>query len=235
MRKIILYAFVFFVSIGNTGKTADSPVPFTVQEKWVYEHTGPRPWSDGKDSIDENHVLEVISVEGVNGIKRWAVKETWGTDERDNSILYYDSEKQLHKQEVGQNFVICFNPPIPDHSTMDIGEEKTVEINAIMGNEGRGQHNPLIIQAKRLENEMVTVPAGQFEDCIHVETEETITFETENGNVDLVLKQSFWYHSEANGIVKQHWQFSPVQFGDNIRTAYSCTSELIEHTLPEKE
>ncbi len=234
MRNFVLFCFSIAV-LGNgiLSYSSEDGAPFHVGEKWIYQHEGPRPWSKN-EPVNGDRVREVISTEGAGDQQVWIISEHWGTSDEHGTKFYYDEEKKLEKQEVGYDFVIRFNPPYPNLNSLVPGEEKIYEIKSSMGGEGRGHSFPMQITAKRIEDETLVVPAGEFTDCHHVQAEQTITFKTETGDFELKLKHEIWFHEDANGAVKEKWEFLPVQFGNTKRPGYTCVSELSKHIAGEK-
>ncbi|GEM_PF-1204783 len=232
MREAVIHAIVMIFCFGTILQADEKAEPFRDKEMWLYEHSGPRPWSDGKNRIDGPRIREVVSVEGSGSLKQWVIKEKWNDADEGANLLYYDAERKLHKQEeIGRNFTIRFEPAIPDLGVLNPHEEMRYEIKAVMGDGGQGQSHPLVITAKRMADETVTVPAGEFKDCVKVESEHVITFETETGNIQPKLKLIIWFHPDANGVVKEMWDFMPVRFGNTERPGYQCVSELKMHTV----
>lgn len=196
----------------------------TVGEKWIYEHTGARPMSPPDVTFDGERTREVVKIEGEGADKRWLLKEQWGSDDERPVTYYLDARKMISKFEVGDGQMIEYKKPIPeDWSDLKVDEEKTVESSFSFG----ANDMPLKIVAKRLKDETVKVPAGEFVDCCHVQVTNTMTFSGDQGEMKFSFQYDYWYHEKANGLVKIVFKMDMPDGGGEGQTG---TSVLKSHT-----
>jgi hypothetical protein len=137
-----------------------------VGEKWVYEVEGPRPMSNPPMTVDGDRVDELVAITGEGADKRWQLKSTWGKDDATPSLATIDAQSRLHQVEIGSTMTIGFTPPVPtEWADLKVGGTTTFETKlAVMGFE-----MPLKYEVKRLPDESVTVPAGTFDGCRHIQ------------------------------------------------------------------
>ena len=168
-----------------------------VGEKWIYQHEGTRPLSNPPAAIRGDRTNEVIAIQGEAANKRWLVKHTWGEKDENPGIFHMDAEKRLHQVEVGTSLTLTFAPPVPmEWPELKSGEEKTYESKmAVMGFEV-----PLKYEVKRLPDEAVRVPAGEFTACRHVQV---VVHGIDAQGQPNQSRSDYWFHPKANGLVKE--------------------------------
>lgn len=189
-----------------------------VGEKWTYKHEGPRPFSDPSIKIKGDLTVEVTKIEGEGAAKRYLLKTLWGTEDANPTTTYIDPNNMIHKMEIQYMAVLLFNPPVPAVWPLKPGEQKTLKTNMDVG----GFVIPIEYVTKRLKDETITVPAGQFEKCRHFEIISSL--QNEMGE-PMKVKTDQWYHPKVRNYVKEvvimNYQ------GDN---SYTGTSILKAHT-----
>lgn len=196
MIPVLAVAVLFMAN----GVNADE---LKVGETWVFKHEGARPMGPPNENFDGDRVREVVSTEGESEKKVWVIKEIWGENDNRVSYTFVNAKKMISKVEVGENRnAISFEPAIPMvYTQLKPDEEKTYKSNFSWQN---GPSIPMTIKAKRLKNETVKVPAGEYKDCIHAMLEETITFTTNSGeSMTIYNTREVWYHMDVNGMVKE--------------------------------
>jgi hypothetical protein len=177
--------------------------------------------SDGEKLVEGPRVTEVTAVQGGGEEKRWLFKVQWGENDPNPSTIHVDAQRRLHRLELGALGALKFTPP-PPAEWMDLkpGEEKTVESAIrILGFE-----IPLKYNAKRMADQTITVPAGEFVDCQRVRV---ITESLNQLGQPTTTRYDYWYHPKVNGLVKEVFVY-------NYQTpkAYLGTSLLKSHTTP---
>jgi hypothetical protein len=189
-----------------------------VGEKWVYKHEGPRPYGDGSVSVEGDRTTEVTAIQGEGATKRYLLKDMWGTNDPNPSVAQIDPNNMLHKIEVEYVATILFDPPVPTVWSLKVGEEKTLKTQMDLG----GFALPIEYVAKRLKDETLSVPAGEFKNCQHVQVISTMQSDEFPGGK---TKLEYWYHPKVRNLVKEvivtNYQ------GDN---SYTTTSTLESHT-----
>ena len=189
-----------------------------VGEKWTYKHEGPRPFVDASATIQGDPTVEVTAIKGEGADKRFLLKTLWGTEDANPSTTYIDSKKMIHKIDIEYLGILGFTPPVPAIWLLKPGEEKTLKANM----EVAGFSIPIEYKAKRLKDETITVLAGMFKNCQHIQV---ITSAQDQAGNPVKHKQDYWYHPNVGNIIKD--VIITNYKGDN---SYTSTSVLKSHT-----
>ncbi len=210
--------FLAVVTLGVLAGGSLYAEDWKVGEKWVYRHEGPRPYGDASMTVNGDRTTEVTAIQGEGAARRYLLKNQWGKDDANPTISHIDPNNMLHKMEIESVVVILFDPPIPAIWSMKVGEEKVLKTQMDLG----GFPLPIEYVAKRLKDETLTVPAGEFKDCQHVQVVSTMQSDAvPNGKTKL----DCWYHPAVRNLVKEvvvtNYQ------GDN---SYTATGTLKSHT-----
>jgi hypothetical protein len=216
-----MYKFNLFLIIAGLAILSGGNVyaeDWKVGEKWTYKHEGPRPYADSSATVKGDRKVEVIAIKGEDGEKQYLLKNILGSEDPNPTTSYIDSKNMLHKIEIENMFTFLVTPPIPAIWRLKPGVEKTVKANM----EIAGISIPVEYVAKRLKDETITVPAGEFKKCQHVQIISSLQKET---GQTVKNKQEYWYHPKARNLIKEiivtNYQ------GDN---SYTSTSLLKSHT-----
>ncbi|MBN2594241.1 MAG: hypothetical protein JXA81_12105 [Sedimentisphaerales bacterium] len=188
-----------------------------VGEKWIYKHEGPRPYADPSAMVKDDRTVEVTAIKGEGAEKRYLLKNMWGSEDSNPSTSYIDSKNMLHKIDIEYMFTLLITPPIPVFWLLKPGEEKTLRTNM----EFAGFSIPIEYIAKRMKDETITVPAGKFENCQHVQIISSL--QNENGQI-IKNKEEYWYHPHVRNLVKG--VIITNYHGDN---SYTSTNLLKSH------
>lgn len=187
-------------------------------EKWVYQHEGPRPHGDGSTLVKGDRTVEVSAVQGEGQEKRSLLKDVRGTGDPNPTVAYIDTKNMIHKIEVQSFATLTFAPPIPALWVLNVNEEKTLKSNIDMG----GFAFAIEYKAKRLPDETLTVPAGTFENCQHIQVVSTIRSDmmpTSQSRLD------YWYHPQVKNSVKE-----VIITNYQSDSSYTSTSTLKSYT-----
>ncbi|MEW6237839.1 MAG: hypothetical protein AB1656_20830 [Candidatus Omnitrophota bacterium] len=203
MRRLAL--FTMGMVLAGLSATAFAADPWMVGEKWTYQHEGDVPFRPPGTKIVGDRTREVIAVQGESEKKRWIIQEKWGDNDEQPAKHHVDAKRMNDKIEMGENAALIIDPPFPfDYMDLKAGEEKKYEPKF------QWNENPpmtIKITAKRVEDESIKAPAGEFKDCAHVISEETFGFTGQDGQaVAITTMREFWLHPSVNGFVK--WSFS---------------------------
>ena len=216
-----MYKFRLFLIIAGLAILSGGNVyaeDWKVGEKWTYKHEGPRPYADASATVKGDRKVEVIAIKGEEGEKQYLLKNILGSEDPNPSTSYIDSKNMLHKIEIENMFTFLVTPPIPAIWRLKPGEEKTVKANM----EIAGFSILVEYVAKRLKDETITVPAGEFKNCQHVQIISSLQNET---GQTIKNKQEYWYHPKVRNLVKEI--IATNYQGDN---SYTSTSLLKSHT-----
>jgi hypothetical protein len=187
-------------------------------EKWIYKHEGPRPFADSSATIQGDRTVEVIAIKGDGADKRFLLKTIWGTEDANPTTTYIDTKKMIHKIDIGYLGSLGFTPPVPTIWLLKPGEQKALKTQMHIA----GFSLPIEYLAKRLKDETVTVPAGKFKNCQHIQV---ITSTQDATGQPVKHKQDYWFHPKVGNFVKDV-VITNFQ-GDNN---YTSTSVLKSHT-----
>jgi hypothetical protein len=192
-----------------------------VGEKWIYKHEGPRPFADPSVTVKGDRTVEVTAIKGKGAEKRYLLKNMWGKEDANPSTAYIDSKNMLHKLDIEFMGTLLLDPPVPTIWPLKPGEEKALKTKMDIG----GFEIPIEYVAKRLKDETITVPAGKFKNCQHIQIISSLQNET---GQTVKNKQEYWYHPKARNLVKE--VVVTNYHGDN---SYTGTSVLKSHTKPD--
>ncbi len=220
MKKWKILILVLIGIIGMAGASEKDDL-FQTGEKWIYKHQGPKPGSLNPKKLNGDRIRKCLSSQGNNENKRWVVEEKYPTEE--GFRYFIDRNRLVNKIETGFDTTVHFNPPIPfDCQILQKDEEKEYHSEF---NFGRLLVS-YMVKSKRLKNETVIVPAGEFNDCHHYHNITIITFRNESAKTVIRLTQDVFYHPKAHGIVMEISKRSPVDLGGKILDGQTSTSVL---------
>lgn len=201
--------------------------PLTVGEKWTYSHEGYVPMRGPNFTLVGNRVREVVAVRGEADEKRWRVNEQWGEEDNWVSGQFVDANRLVDRSTGFGDQIVTIEPAFPlDYLHMEPQEEVSLESTFRFS---EGFTLVRAIKAIRVDDETVTVPAGEYENCIRVQIEETIRFTGQDGNqMTITTQREQWLHPSVNGVVKEI--AITAGFDGESQTG---TSELIAYTKDE--
>lgn len=216
-----------FCAVTWAGQAAKDP--FEVGQRWKYRHEGPRPGSMEPNAIDGERILHVISVVEEQEGKQWVIEERFTKGEDVIGRLHVNEERLLTAIEIenekGEVAKLRYDPPVPHQVTeLNIGEEKTIETSLKMDSAEFALPSTIVI--RRLDNETITTPAGEFVDCLHYRTATTSTFNIKIAKIPFTEERERWYHPKVNGLVKEVYRKGPFKFLTWSRKGYTATSVL---------
>jgi len=216
MYKLNLFLIIAGLAILSGGNVYAED--WKVGEKWTYKHEGPRPYADSSATVKGDRKVEVIAIKGEEEEKQYLLKNILGSEDPNPTTSYIDSKNMLHKIEIENMFTFVVTPPIPAIWRLKPGEEKTVKANMEIADFSI----PVEYVAKRLKDETITVPAGEFINCQHVQIISSLQNET---GQTVKNKQEYWYHSKARNLIKE---IIVTNYQGN--NSYTSTSLLNSHT-----
>ncbi|RJP32553.1 MAG: hypothetical protein C4527_05870 [Candidatus Omnitrophota bacterium] len=174
---------------------------WTVGEKWTYQHEGAVPWRSPDQQIDGDRIREVVSVQGEGEAKRWLISEIWGNESDRAGSQHVDAQRLYDKMDIPNGESVPFKPALPfDYLNLKAGEKKDYE-SKVTGPDG--MEVPLKYSAERLADETIKVPAGEYKNCVHVKSQESIIFSREGQELTITTNRESWYHPSVNGMVKE--------------------------------
>ncbi len=204
--------------------------PFAVGEKWTYKHEGAIPMRPPDTTMSGDRIREVVGVKGEGKEKRWLILEAWGNDDQWAGKRYVCADRMYDRMEGGGDMIMTIKPAtLFDGLNLKPDEEKSIECTFEVSAD---MSFPIKYTIKRVKDQTVKVPAGEFENCICVKSEEAITFSPPNGGdgMTITTKREQWYHPKVNGLVKEI--FTILGPGGEDQKG---TSELKSYTKEKKE
>ena len=227
--RMVLVGTLIALLCTATWAGQDVNEPFEVGQRWVYKHEGPRPGSIEPNDIDGERIMHVISVVGEPEGKQWIIEDRFTGEEKATGRIYVNSKRLLTALEIknqkGKVAKLRYDPPIP-HQIMelDIGQEKTVETSLKMDSTKFSLPSTIVI--RRLDDETITTPAGEFANCRHFKTTSKSIFNIKIAKIPITEERERWYHPKVNGLVKEVYRKGPVKFLTWSRAGYTATSVL---------
>ena len=207
-HKIFLVIVTLVILTGGSAYGAS----WKVGERWIFKHEGPRPYSDSSAKVIGDRTLEVIAVQGEGTDKRYLLKNMWGTEDANPTTSYIDPNNMIHKIDIEFLGTLLIKPPLPVFWPLKPGQQKVLKTEM----EIMGFSFPVEYAAKCLKNETITVPAGKFKDCQHIQV--VSTMQNEMGQT-VKSRVDHWHHPKTKSLVKEiiitNYQ------GDNSYTATS--------------
>jgi hypothetical protein len=211
---------------------------FEVGQRWEYRHEGPRPGSVEPKPIDGCRILRVVAIRDDQEAKRWVVEDRFTNDRDVVGRLYVDESRLLTAIEIengkGEVAKLNYEPPVPyDGISLSVGAEETIETALSLES---GQFRlPCTVVIRRLEDETVATPAGEFVDCLHYRTTTHSTVDIRIARIPVTEERERWYHPQANGLVKEVYRKGPVKVLSWSREGYTATSVLTAYARTEIE
>jgi len=187
-----------------------------VGQTWVYQHQGPRPYSDGLSTVQGDRVVTVLGIKGTGANGRYLVKNVFGRNDPNPATSHIDAKGLIHQTDIDSLATIAFNPPIPAFWTgLRVGEQRVLKTTMNVS----GLSLPLTYTVKRLMDEVVIVPAGRFTDCIRVQIISSMENPTGGGTSRTKMDQ--WYHPLVKNFVKEK-----IVTNFQAENSYAATSVL---------
>ncbi len=225
IKRVCLLLIVCFISLGAIA--AEKADPFAVGEKWVYKHDGPKPMSWRNEKIEGDMVRVVTGIKGEGEQKRWIIKETYGAADERPTSSYIDSNNQYSKMDSGADRSMTYDPAVPFYfPELKVDETKEIKTQFSFGQGGF----PVSITYKRVADETIKVPAGEFKNCQHYKVETVFTFNRDGNEFKMKSNRELWYNAKVNGFVKIMMIQPDREFNGEVRKGYTASSELKEYS-----
>jgi len=232
LAAAVVLQLASFVAAGDL--TAE--VQFEVGQKWVYQHEGPRPGNMEPNAIDGQRIRHVLAVDKEQEHPRWIVQERFTNDEKATSLLFIDHERQLTSFEIvgenGEPLLMTYGTPVPYQvPQLAVDDEKTYETTLLMGPKQIALPSKSVI--RRLADETIVTPAGEFVNCHHYHTESESTFDFKVTKITMTDQRDQWYHPSVNGLVKEVYSKGPIKYYVWSCEGYTSTSVLTSFGVEE--
>ncbi len=227
MSRLILLICLCVVLFNSTGTLAS--VQFEVGRYWEYEHRGPRPGAMEPNAIDGQRILQVVSETELDGHTVWAIEERFTNDPNGVGLMSVDDRGLLQSLKVmnakGESMTLTYDSAIA-YQTMaiDVGEQRVVETRLVSGDEKFKV--PIRMEVKRLEDETLVTPAGEFLACRHLEFVTKSVIDLKLVKIPFEETRHRWYSDEVHGLVKEVYQKAPGKFMTWSWPGYTSTSTL---------
>ncbi|UCD49096.1 MAG: hypothetical protein JSW27_16370 [Phycisphaerales bacterium] len=233
-RAMVARLLFLIVSLLPAGGRA---VAYEVGQRWVYQHQGPRFGSTEPNAIDGQRILLVIGGPD-QGHPHWLLEERYTADEAVVGRLHVTQEQQLTgfdiENDKGEVATLTYDTPmaypIPQ---LEVGQEQTI-VN-VLRTESPKFVMPVEIVIRRLADETIITPAGEFADCVHYRTTTHSTFDVKVASVPVSEQRDRWYHKSVSGVVKEVYRKDPVKFLAWTQEGYTATSVLAAFDIQDIE
>lgn len=192
-------------------------------ESWTYEVKGPRTWTDENVYGDRK-----ISVDTVND-SGYTIEDEWGSWDDNAHVISLNKDGMQTKLEIGYDFSLNYKTPIPFNfiDLLKVDEEKDFGTANV---EMDGFSVSLTTKVKRLKDEDVTVPAGEFKGSQKYEVTNVLSFSSDQGERVRKMNRQIWVHKDANGIVKDAYEHQALS-QDAGDTMFKGESLLKKHEV----
>ncbi len=208
------------------------PPPPAAGQQFVYQHTGPLPWGDGRQDATGLRTVTVSGQETAGKNPLWRFEERF---ERDAGIQtgYYDKSYMLYQQDLreGENELrIRYTPPLPvRYLDLPKESEKKFRSRQVMidlhtdTTVGSGEIDSAVLRGYDVR--MVT-PAGAYL-CRHFTERIQITAQAEDTvTVMRAVVDTYWCDT-IGWFVQAEYAFEPMtQNGTVVRPGYRAHSIL---------
>ena len=228
VQMVLMSTLVGLLSVVSRADL-DAKDPFEVGQRWAYKHEGPRPGSIEPNDIDGERIIHVIGVVEEPEGKQWIIEDRFTNDPKAIGRLYVNSERLITAIEIenkkGEAVKLQYDPPVPHQMLeLNIGEEKTIDTSLKMDSAKFSLPSTIVI--RRLDDETITTPAGEFVNCQHFKTTSKSIFNIKIAKIPFTEERDRWYHPKVNGLVKEVYRKDPVKFLTWSREGYTATSLL---------
>lgn len=197
---------------------------YRVGDTWIYKTTG---------ADKGTAVFKITSKEGEGEKMLWNANYKIG-----ENILKFKIDKDgfTHGMADAGNKWMAIEPPIPGYNSfegIEVGKTKQFDAKMFPKDKPDVAMN-VIVNAERLADESVTVPAGTFENCRHFKFDTKMDLGNDKAGAAMTMnissKTELWFHPQVNGAVKLIEQQDPVSVGQRkVSAAKVTTSELQQY------
>ena len=200
---------------------------YEVGQRWVYQHSGPKPGSFEGEPIDGQRIAQVIRHDPNDDL--WIIEERYTNSSDPASRFRVDPNRMVVAIEIdskdGPPGRLRYDPPIPyEAPELAVGQRVTIETTLHM--DSPAFRMPMRLEIERLADETVATDAGTFEACRHYRTTTSATLDLKIAKVPMSEERHRWLHPHANGLVKETYRREPVKFLTWSRPAYEASSVL---------
>lgn len=200
---------------------------YEVGQRWVYQHSGPKPGSFEGEPIGGQRIAQVIRHDANDGC--WIIEERYTNSSDPVGRLRVDRDRMAVAIEIdskdGPPGLLRYDPPVPyEAPELAVGQSVTIETTLHMDSAAFSM--PMRLQIERLGDETVATDAGTFEACRHYRTTTSATLDLKIAKVPMSEERHRWLHPQANGLVKETYRRGPVKFLTWSRPAYEASSVL---------
>ncbi len=221
-RRMGAMSILLCVALVSAGHGA-----YEVGQRWVYQHSGPKPGSFEGEPIDGQRIAQVIRHDANDGL--WIIEERYTNSSDPASRHHIDPNRMVVAIEIdskdGPPARLRYDPPVPyEAPELAVGQSVTIETTLHMDSAAFSM--PIRLEIERLGDETVATDAGTFEACRHYRTTSSATIDIKIAKVPMSEQRHRWLHPHADGLVKETYRREPVKFLTWSRPAYEASSVL---------
>lgn len=187
------------IAVLSTTSVFAADTEYKKGETWTYEVKGPRTWTDENVYGDRT-----ISVDAAHD-SGYTIEDEWGSWDDNAHMISLNKEGMQTKLVIGSGFALNYKTPIPFQfvDLLKVDEEKDFGRSVV---EMDNFTVSLSTKVKRVKNEDVTVPAGEFKGAQKYEITNVLSFSSDQGEMARKMNRQVWAHKDANGIVKDVYE-----------------------------
>lgn len=206
---------------------AGGEAAFEVGQRWVYQHSGPKPGGLEPEPIDGQRIAQVLRHDPNDDL--WIIEERYTNSSDPASRLHVDPKRTIVAIEIdskdGPPARLRYDPPVPyEAPELAVGQTATIETTLHMDSPVFSM--PIRLEIERLADETIATDAGVFEACRHYRTTSRTTLDIKIGKIPLTEQRHRWYHRQAGGLVKETYHKDPTRFLTWSRDGYDASSTL---------
>lgn len=221
-RRMQAMSILLCVALAQAGDGA-----YEVGQRWVYQHSGPKPGSFEGEPIDGQRIAQVIGHDANDDL--WIIEERYSNSSDPATRLHVDPNRMVVAIEMqdsdGRTGRLRYDPPVPyEAPELAVGQSATIETTLHMDSAAFSM--PIRLEIERLPDETVATDAGTFEACRHYRTTTGATLDLKIAKVPISEERHRWLHRQATGLVKETYRREPVKFLTWSRPAYEASSVL---------
>lgn len=200
---------------------------YEVGQRWVYQHSGPKPGSFEGEPIGGQRIAQVIRHDPNDGL--WIIEERYTNSSDPAGRFRVDGDRMVVAIEIdskdGPPGLLRYDPPVPyEAPELAVGQSVTIETTLHMDSAAFSM--PIRLEIERLPDDTIATDAGTFEACRHYRTTTSATLDLKIAKVPMSEERHRWLHPQANGLVKETYRREPVKFLTWSRPAYEASSVL---------
>ncbi len=239
---VLSIAVLLMISCGGSSRKKGEPISIDhdppalgVGHAFYYQHTGPRPWSNGSQDASGGRLL-VIPEQDASQAKSLIKYEEHFESSEGSQVGYIDKKYRLHQKDIesGDLALKFIYSPALELRYIDLKKDKLKTFKSSFNLHAPGSETPqgsgnIITKVKRSYDVRIISPAGAYL-CRQFMSD--VTIETKVLDVQTVFKAkkiTYWCDN-IGWFVKEEYAFEPMlRNGKAVQAAYRAESILSKY------